>query len=98
MDRPSIMQRLFQRIEQEAGLRCARGPPAHDPAGIGVEDDGDVDEDGPSRDISEVEEPQDVPLLKGWSLRQTRGGLTRQRRGAPTDRRHRSSRHSAQQY
>ena len=44
MDRPSIMQRLFQRIEHEAGMRRTRGPPAHDPAGIGVDDEGDVDE------------------------------------------------------
>ena len=51
MDRPSIMQCLLQRIEHEARVRRARGPPAHDPAGVGVDDEGDVDEAGPGRDI-----------------------------------------------
>jgi hypothetical protein len=34
MDRPSIMQCLLQRMEHEARMRRARGPLAHDPAGI----------------------------------------------------------------
>jgi hypothetical protein len=34
MDRSAIVQGLLQRIEHEAGVRRARGPPAHDPAGI----------------------------------------------------------------
>jgi hypothetical protein len=37
-------------------MRRARGPPADDPAGIGVDDKGDVDEAGPGCDISEVGE------------------------------------------
>ena len=41
-------------------MRRARGPPAHDPAGIGVDDEGDVDEAGPGRDIGEVGEPKHV--------------------------------------
>lgn len=44
MDRPSIMQGLLQRIEHEACMRRPRGPPAHDPASIGIDDKGDVDE------------------------------------------------------
>jgi len=60
MDRPSTMQRLLQCIEHAARMRRARGPPAHDRAGIGVDDNGDVDEAGPGRDIGEVGEPEDV--------------------------------------
>jgi hypothetical protein len=60
MDRPSIMQCLLQRIEHEARMRRARGPPAHNPAGIGVDDEGDVDKAAPGRDIGEVGEPKDV--------------------------------------
>ena len=36
------------------------GTPAHDPAGIGVDDKRHVDEAGPGRDIGEVGEPQDI--------------------------------------
>src|SRR6187551_3553518 len=46
-------------------MRRARGPPADDPAGIGVDDKGDVDEAGPGCDISEVGEPKDV---RPWRL------------------------------
>jgi hypothetical protein len=60
MDRLPIMQGLFQRIEHKACVRRARGSPTHDPAGIGVDDEGDVDKAGPRRDISEVGEPKDV--------------------------------------
>src|ERR1700722_3795595 len=41
-------------------VRGARGPPAHDPAGICIDDKRDVDEAGPRRDIGEVGEPQDI--------------------------------------
>src|ERR1700712_5819471 len=58
MDWPSIMQCLLQRVEHEACMRRARGPPAHDPAGIGVDHEGDVDKAGPGRDIGEVREPE----------------------------------------
>jgi hypothetical protein len=54
MDRPPIVQRLFQHIQNEARMRRSRDPPAHDPAGIGVDDEGDVDKAGPGRDIGEV--------------------------------------------
>jgi hypothetical protein len=36
IDRPPLMQRLLQRIEHEARMRCTRGPPTDDPAGIGT--------------------------------------------------------------
>ena len=56
MDRPSIMQCLLQRVEHEAGVRRARDPPAHDPAGIGVDHKGDVDKAGPGREWSKKRE------------------------------------------
>ena len=40
----AIMQRLLQRIEHEAGMRRPRHAPADDAAGVGVDDEGDVDE------------------------------------------------------
>jgi hypothetical protein len=52
VDRSAIVQGLLQRIEHEAGVRRARGPPAHDPAGIGIDDEGDVDEAGPGLEWS----------------------------------------------
>src|SRR5205823_1813594 len=60
MDRPSIMQCLLQRIEHEACMRRARGPPAHDPAGISIDHEGNIDEAGPGRDIGEIGKPEDV--------------------------------------
>jgi hypothetical protein len=43
MDRPSIMQGLLQCVEHEAGVCRAQHPPAHDPAGIGVDHKSDID-------------------------------------------------------
>ena len=65
MDRPSIVQCLLQRVEHEAGVRRARHPPAHDPAGIGVDHKGDIDKAGSGRDIGEVGKPEDIRL---WRL------------------------------
>ena len=60
MKRPPLMQCLLQRIEYEARMCRTRGPPADDPAGIGIDNKGDVDEAGPGCDIGEVGEPKDV--------------------------------------
>src|SRR5260370_3965673 len=65
MDRPGIMQCLLQRVEPERAVRRARDPPAHDPAGIGVDHKGDVDKAGPGRDVGEVGEPEDI---RPWRL------------------------------
>src|SRR5882757_4144631 len=83
MDRPSIMQRLLQRVEHEAGVRRARDPPAHDPAGIGVDHKGDVDKAGPGRDVGEVGEPEDIRL---WRLELAVDVIQRAWRGLVTDR------------
>src|SRR3984957_9124316 len=70
MDRPPIMQGLLQRVEYEAGVCRARDPPAHDPAGIGIDHKGDVDKAGPGRDIGEVGEPENI---RPWRLERKRG-------------------------
>jgi hypothetical protein len=49
-----IIERLFQGIEDKAGLGRSRDPPANDAAGEGVDDKGDVDEPLPGRDIGEI--------------------------------------------
>jgi hypothetical protein len=54
------MQGLLQSVEHEARMRRPAHPPADDPAGIGVDDEGDVDEARPGRDVGEVGEPQHV--------------------------------------
>jgi len=36
------------------------GPPADDPPSIGIDDEGDVDEPRPGRDVREVRDPQHV--------------------------------------
>jgi hypothetical protein len=50
-DGPPVVQRLLKRIEDEPGMGDQRHPPADDPPGEGVDDEGDVDDALPSRDI-----------------------------------------------
>src|ERR1700689_4672464 len=57
LHRPPIMESLFQSVQDEAGMRRPAHPPADDPAGIGVDDKGDIDEAGPGRDVGEVGDP-----------------------------------------
>ena len=54
------MQRLLQGIEDEARFRAPRHPPADDAPGIGVDDEGDVDEARPGGDVGEVGDPEPV--------------------------------------
>ena len=54
MGRPAIVKRLFQCIEDKAGMRGTACSSANDPPSIGVDDEGDVDEPRPGRDVSEV--------------------------------------------
>ena len=60
MGRPAIVKRLFQRIEDEAGVRRPAGPPADDPPGISVDDEGNVDEPRPGCDVGEVRHPKSI--------------------------------------
>ena len=54
MDRAPIMDRLFEGIQHEAGMRRPAHPPAHNIAGVDVDHEGHVDEPRPGRDVSEV--------------------------------------------
>lgn len=44
---PPVMESLFQSVQNEGCMRRPAHPPADDPAGIGVDDEGDIDEAGP---------------------------------------------------
>ena len=54
MDGPAIVERLLQGVEDEAGMGGAGHPPADDPPGERVDDEGDVDEALPRRDVGEI--------------------------------------------
>ena len=58
--RPSVMERLFEGVQDEVGVRRPAGSPADDPPRVGVDDEGDIDEAGPGRDIGKIREPQTV--------------------------------------
>lgn len=60
VDRSSLVQGLLQRVEHEAGMGRPRHPPTNDPPSIGVDDEGDIDEARPGRDIGEVRDPEPV--------------------------------------
>src|SRR3954463_7539111 len=64
-------------------MRRARGSPAHDPAGVGVDHKGDVDKAGPGRDIGEVGEPENV---RPWRLELAVDVIQRAWRGLVADR------------
>jgi hypothetical protein len=54
------MDRLFQGIEDEPRMRRGADAPADDLAGIGVDDESDIDEALPGGDIGEIADPQHV--------------------------------------
>src|SRR5438874_5566337 len=56
-NRQSLMQSLLQRVEHEVGVSRAGDTPADDAPREGVDDEGDVDEAGPGRDVGEVGHP-----------------------------------------
>ena len=45
------MERLFESVQDKVGISCSAGPPADDPPRVGVDDEGDIDEASPGRDI-----------------------------------------------
>src|SRR5271168_1357722 len=57
---PSGVERLFQSVQDKLGMGRSAGPPADDPPDVGVDDEGDVDEAGPGRDIRKIRQPQTV--------------------------------------
>jgi hypothetical protein len=60
MGRPAIMKRLLQGVENEAGMRRSTRSPTDDPPGVGIDDESDVDEPRPGRDVGKVRHPQHV--------------------------------------
>jgi hypothetical protein len=60
LKRTPVIECLFESIENEAGFGRSRRPPADDPPGKDVDDEGDVDEALPGGDVGEVRQPQCV--------------------------------------
>src|SRR5512134_2726642 len=60
-----VMESLLEGIEPEAGVGCARHPPADDAADRGVDHEGDADEARPGRDRGEVRHPE---RIRPWRL------------------------------
>ena len=60
MNRPTIMQRLLERVEHEARMRRARGAPADDPPSEGVDHESHIDEALPSFNIGKIRHPQGI--------------------------------------
>ena len=58
--RPSVMERLFEGVQDEVGVRRPAGSPADDPPGVSVDDEGDIDEAGPRRDVGKIGEPKPI--------------------------------------
>ena len=69
-----VVERLFQGIEDKAGLGRSRNPPADDAAGEGIDDEGNVDKPLPGRDIGEVRHPQRIGRgPRNWRFTLSRG-------------------------
>ena len=52
------VERLFQGIKHEVGPHRPADPPTDDTAGNDVDDEGDIDESLPGRDVGEIGNPQ----------------------------------------
>lgn len=55
----------LKRVEDQRRAHAGRGPPAQDPAGVGVDDERHVDRAGPGRYIGEIGDPQPVERARG---------------------------------
>ena len=81
---PPVMERLLQGVENEVGVRRPAGSPADDPSGVSVDDEGDIDEAGPGRDIGKIRQPQTVRRgsveLSAHMIQRTGGRLVADRR------------------
>src|SRR5690606_35505932 len=60
MNGPPFVQGLLESVEHKARMRCPAHPPADDAAGVGVDDEGHVDEARPCADVGEVRKPEPV--------------------------------------
>ena len=89
----ALVNGLFERIEDEVGAQRGRDTPADDATRKDVDDERDVDEAAPGRDVREVRDPELIRTGRGESpLDQIRGprgadiGLRRDRPRPPADR------------
>src|SRR3954449_9157123 len=77
-DGPARVQGLLQRVEHEASVSRAGDAPADDAPREDVDDEGDIDETGPRRDVGKVGHPQGVRTrrfeLPIDAIERTRGG------------------------
>ena len=53
-------EQYVERVEHQVGAKRVRHPPAHDAPDIGVDDEREVDEPRPGRNVGEVREPRCV--------------------------------------
>ena len=65
LGRPALADRHVQRVEDQLGPEMRRHRPADHPAAPGVEDDGEVQEAGPGRDVRDVGHPQPIGAVGG---------------------------------
>ena len=80
----AIVQSLLQRVEDETSVSSPARPPTNDPPCERIDDERDVDEPGPGRDIGEVRDPEHVGR---WGAELPIDVITRARRRAVADRR-----------
>jgi hypothetical protein len=58
----SVMQGLFQGVEDEARMRGAADPPANDASGEGIDDKRHVDKALPRRHVGKIGYPEPIRL------------------------------------
>ena len=83
MNWSTIVKRLLQGIQHEAGMGGAADPPAHDIARVDVDHEGHIGEPGPRRYIGEVGDPEPV---RRWSMELAIDVIKRARRRLVADR------------
>ena len=65
----SVMKRLFEGIEDETCMCCPADPPANNPAGKDIDDEGYINKAAPGGNISEIRDPRKLGLgAKNWRL------------------------------
>lgn len=60
INRLALVQSLLDRVKQEARMRRSRDVPANYPSGIGIDDEGQIDETIPGANLIEVGDPEPV--------------------------------------
>src|SRR4051812_46557637 len=87
MDGAPIMEGLLQCIEHEARVCRAGDTPADDAAGVGIDDEGDIDKTTPGRHVCEVGDPEHIRTrrmeLAGYGIPPGKRRLFADRRPPP---------------